>query len=48
MNSKCSCRQEGVECDPLECKCCSKNSTYICSNTQILISDFKPTLIGRS
>ncbi|CAD8070010.1 unnamed protein product [Paramecium sonneborni] len=48
IDSKCSCRRENVECDPLVCKCCSIDSYLICSNIQILIKNVKPTLLGRS
>ncbi|CAK77189.1 unnamed protein product (macronuclear) [Paramecium tetraurelia] len=48
IDSKCSCRRDNVECDPLVCKCCTLDSNLVCSNTQILINNVKPTLLGRS
>ncbi|CAD8074574.1 unnamed protein product [Paramecium sonneborni] len=48
IDSKCSCRRDNVECDPLVCKCCTLDSNSVCSNIQILINNIKPTLLGRS
>ncbi|CAD8153371.1 unnamed protein product [Paramecium pentaurelia] len=48
IDSKCSCRIDNVECDPLLCNCCSFSSNFICSNIQILINNVQPTLLGRS
>ncbi|CAD8145414.1 unnamed protein product [Paramecium pentaurelia] len=47
-DGRCSCRKDNMECDPLICKCCSTDSNFICSNTQILINNVKPTLLARS
>ncbi|CAK77839.1 unnamed protein product (macronuclear) [Paramecium tetraurelia] len=48
IDSKCSCRIDNVECDPLICKCCKVDSNFVCSNIQILINNVQPTLLGRS
>ncbi|CAD8064725.1 unnamed protein product [Paramecium sonneborni] len=47
-DGRCTCRKDNTECDPLLCKCCSSDSNCICSNTQILINNLKPTLLARS